>query len=418
MGMPLPNSFSYNNQLHRVSSSKVHPPQPINSSVHGDSQIPPQTLNHYPLYRDLDPEIDPGSASVGGATANRSSSSPKSPPPPPPPTSQPQPVSFTDPLVRYRECLKNHAARMGAHVVDGCGEFMPSGEEGTVEAFKCAACECHRNFHRKEINGESQYAPPGPSRCNTKMNSVVNLQQPTPLSHQRFSLGLSVSTPSTAVPVAPVMMNFGGGGGAAESSSEDLNMFHPGGQSSHDIIPQSSKKRFRTKFSEDQKDKMMEFAEKLGWRIQKQDEQELQQFCAQVRVKRQKEGKNEDQLDLSLAVPSILHGFSSLFCYGFGILLCNNHSLLHFPSKPPPPLTSLYSSLFYITLSLYVCSERSLFVSDPEKKYCSKQEHSQTPNILWAISDKVLVLNLKRGISMGHVGASCLGRKSHHATFT
>ena len=32
---------------------------------------------------------------------------------------------------------------------------------------------------------------------------------------------------------------------------------------------------------------MMEFADKLGWRIQKQDEQEVQQFCAQVGVKRQ-----------------------------------------------------------------------------------------------------------------------------------
>jgi ZF-HD class homeobox domain-containing protein len=31
---------------------------------------------------------------------------------------------------------------------------------------------------------------------------------------------------------------------------------------------------------------MMEFAEKLGWRIQKQDEQEVQQFCSQVGVKR------------------------------------------------------------------------------------------------------------------------------------
>ncbi|GMI86403.1 hypothetical protein HRI_002309600 [Hibiscus trionum] len=272
MGMPLPNSFSYNNQLSRDSSSKVHH---TNSSVHGDSQIQSQTLNHYPLYRDLDP-----------GTANRSSNSPKSPPPP---TSQPQPVCSTDPLVRYRECLKNHAASMGAHVVDGCGEFMPSGEEGTVESFKCAACECHRNFHRKEIDGESQYAPPSSYHHHTRKNStVVHLQQPAPLNHQRFSLGLSVSTPSTAMPVAPVMMNFGGGGGGpAESSSEDLNMFHPGRQSSQDIIPQSSKKRFRTKFSQDQKDKMMEFAEKLGWRIQKQDEQELQHFCAQVGVKRQ-----------------------------------------------------------------------------------------------------------------------------------
>ncbi|GMI68152.1 hypothetical protein HRI_000484500 [Hibiscus trionum] len=307
MGMPLPSSFSYNNQLNRDSSTELYPPpssssQPINSSVRGDSQTlnprPTQTLNHYPLYnpelnhqeqvhkarRDLDPETDPGSASVGGATANRSSGSPKSQPPPPP-TSQPQAaVSSIDPLIRYRECLKNHAASMGAHVVDGCGEFMPSGEEGTVEALKCAACECHRNFHRKEINGESQYAPAPRSRYHTRNNTVVHLQQPTPLNQQRFSVGLSVSTPSTAVPIAPVMMNFGG---PAESSSEDLNMFHPGGHSSHDIMRQSSKKRFRTKFSQDQKDKMVEFAEKVGWRIQKQDEQELQQLCAQVGVKRQ-----------------------------------------------------------------------------------------------------------------------------------
>uniref|UniRef100_A0A0C9RMH1 TSA: Wollemia nobilis Ref_Wollemi_Transcript_10920_1432 transcribed RNA sequence n=1 Tax=Wollemia nobilis TaxID=56998 RepID=A0A0C9RMH1_9CONI len=32
--------------------------------------------------------------------------------------------------VRYRECMKNHAANLGGHVTDGCGEFMPSGEKG------------------------------------------------------------------------------------------------------------------------------------------------------------------------------------------------------------------------------------------------------------------------------------------------
>ncbi|URE43771.1 ZF-HD protein dimerization region containing protein [Musa troglodytarum] len=34
---------------------------------------------------------------------------------------------------------------------------MPSGEEGTLEALKCSACNCHRNFHRKEAEGESSY---------------------------------------------------------------------------------------------------------------------------------------------------------------------------------------------------------------------------------------------------------------------
>ncbi|KAG6780050.1 hypothetical protein POTOM_016458 [Populus tomentosa] len=57
-------------------------------------------------------------------------------------------------MVRYRECLKNHAASMGGNATDGCGEFMPSGEEGSIEALTCSACNCHRNFHRKEIEGE------------------------------------------------------------------------------------------------------------------------------------------------------------------------------------------------------------------------------------------------------------------------
>ncbi|XWS42067.1 hypothetical protein CRYUN_Cryun17cG0137100 [Craigia yunnanensis] len=332
--MEMPSSFSYNNKLNRDSSSKVSSSATINSAVgerrkdqtvHGDTTIflnpnPPQTLDHHPLYQPelnphhqihkprIDPDLDldpyPVSAPIATtsatvtATANRSSlKSPQQQPP----ISQPPPVAgpisttiSSNPLIRYRQCLKNHATSMGGHVVDGCGEFMPSGEEGTPEALKCAACECHRNFHRKEINGESQYAPScyytyNPNKNNTRRDTVhppfqLHPQQPTPLHQPRFSLGLSTSPTMT---IAPVMMNFGGGsdGGPAESSSEYLNMFHSnaGGQSSH---PQLSKKRFRTKFSQEQKNKMMEFAEKLGWRIQKQDEQ-VQQFCAQVGVKRQ-----------------------------------------------------------------------------------------------------------------------------------
>lgn len=88
------------------------------------------------------------------------------------------------------------------------------------------------------------------------------------------------------------MMAFGGGGGtAAESTSEDLNMFrsnYVGGQASaHHRQPISgSKKRFRTKFTQPQKDRMVELAEKLGWKIQKHDDQEVQQFCSEVGVKR------------------------------------------------------------------------------------------------------------------------------------
>ncbi|GMI97998.1 hypothetical protein HRI_003469100 [Hibiscus trionum] len=169
------------------------------------------------------------------------------------PGQDPDPVSAPvpqpdGPLIRYRECLKNHAASMGGHVVDGCGEFMPSGEDGTGEALKCAACECHRNFHRKEINGEPQctttttccafpYYKNNTGRDNSTVHHPHQQQQPPPIA-------------------------------AAVTTG-------------------SSKKRFRTKLSKDQKEKMVGFAEKLGWRIQKQDEAEVQQFCGEVGVKRQ-----------------------------------------------------------------------------------------------------------------------------------
>ncbi|KAJ9186571.1 hypothetical protein P3X46_002128 [Hevea brasiliensis] len=193
--------------------------------------------------------------------------------------------------VRYRECLRNHAATVGGNVFDGCGEFMPGGEEGTLEALRCAACECHRNFHRKEVDGETQFSPS--SRRSTMVHSLQllpTLTSPTVLHHQRFSMGLHTS-PTAANMVQPMSVAFGGGGvggGGTESSSEDLNVFH----SNAEEVPLPppyvlSKKRFRTKFTQEQKDKMMEFAEKIEWRINKQEEEEMQKFCAEVGVKRQ-----------------------------------------------------------------------------------------------------------------------------------
>lgn len=183
---------------------------------------------------------------------------------------------------RYRECLKNHAASIGGNVTDGCGEFMPSGEEGTLEAFKCAACHCHRNFHRKEGNGENAIV-------------VHQLQLPPPLpspsmnQHRGESMNLHGNHWTTMV--QPVKMAFGGGGSgsaATDSSSEELN-FNAFQSTSVPPPPQFvlAKKRFRTKFSQEQKEKMLAFAEKLGWRIPREDDAEVQRFCAEVGVKRQ-----------------------------------------------------------------------------------------------------------------------------------
>jgi ZF-HD homeobox protein with Cys/His-rich dimerization domain len=57
-------------------------------------------------------------------------------------------VRFTCCSVRYGECRHNHAASTGGYSIDGCREFIAEGE-GTGDALKCAACGCHRSFHRR-----------------------------------------------------------------------------------------------------------------------------------------------------------------------------------------------------------------------------------------------------------------------------
>ncbi|KAI3759130.1 hypothetical protein L6452_06705 [Arctium lappa] len=182
--------------------------------------------------------------------------------------------------VRYRECLKNHALNIGGNITDGCGEFMPSGDDGTLEALKCAACNCHRNFHRKETTITTtttptagpflQLPPPLPSP-----SSMFNHHQYHHHHHQHHPNWAS------SIDAPPLKIAVGGSGAATESSSEELQYFTaapPYGV---------AKRRFRTKFRQDQKEKMLEFAEKVGWRIPREDDPEVQRFCAEVGVKRQ-----------------------------------------------------------------------------------------------------------------------------------
>ncbi|KAG5615004.1 hypothetical protein H5410_014828 [Solanum commersonii] len=63
-------------------------------------------------------------------------------------------TSITIRTVRNIECQRKHVASVGGYAVDGCREFMPSGEEGTSGALTCATCGCHHNFHRREVEAE------------------------------------------------------------------------------------------------------------------------------------------------------------------------------------------------------------------------------------------------------------------------
>lgn len=166
---------------------------------------------------------------------------------------------YPKPRIKYKECLKNHAVGIGGYAVDGCGEFMAAGEDGTVEGLKCAACNCHRSFHRKEMQSTGHHPPyyrtsPVPSSCGYGcFHHIMPQQKPLPLPP--------------------------GGGYRVD---QELDMCNTNNNINGTLL----KKRFRTKFSQEHKDKMLTMAEKLGWRIQRQDEGVVQQLCNEIGIKR------------------------------------------------------------------------------------------------------------------------------------
>ncbi|XP_066359325.1 zinc-finger homeodomain protein 3-like isoform X2 [Miscanthus floridulus] len=187
--------------------------------------------------------------------------------------------------VRYRECLKNHAAAIGGSATDGCGEFMPAGEEGSLDALRCSACGCHRNFHRKE--------PPGGGGDARQLHGHHHHHHPlSPLSplaaahHHHHHRGLLVA----ALPPAPTRMVMPLSAmhhqqpqhhSSASAESDDAHAPGP----AHAQQP-PARKRFRTKFTAEQKARMLGFAEEAGWRLQKLDDAAVQRFCQEVGVKR------------------------------------------------------------------------------------------------------------------------------------
>ncbi|KAK4280628.1 hypothetical protein QN277_012230 [Acacia crassicarpa] len=137
----------------------------------------------------------------------------------------------------YRECLRNHAASLGSYATDGCGEFTLD-DTSPGGCLQCAACGCHRNFHRKVT------CPPPP----------------------RLTTG--------------EMMEYSGGEGTPPPSGEMMR--------TTTTSTGTNKKRFRTKFTAEQREKMMGFAEKLGWKLQRKDlDDEIERFCRGVGVSRQ-----------------------------------------------------------------------------------------------------------------------------------
>jgi ZF-HD class homeobox domain-containing protein len=186
-------------------------------------------------------------------------------------------------------------------VLDGCCEFMPSAGDGAA-ALACAACGCHRSFHRREAvpGGVATVVPaavpPTPRTPTAGANANANSSRVMPLLLAPPHMQTRPHVPPVSPSSAPAALT--------ESSSEELRgpapapAHHPppppvlpphaqlpvGGSAS--APPAPSKKRFRTKFTTDQKERMREFAHRLGWRIHKPDSDAVDAFCAQVGVSR------------------------------------------------------------------------------------------------------------------------------------
>jgi ZF-HD class homeobox domain-containing protein len=168
---------------------------------------------------------------------------------------------------KYKECMRNHAAAMGGQAFDGCGEFMAD----SPDSLKCAACGCHRSFHRRAASAAAPvfFRPPPPPP--SQHHHVAALQAflpsaPVPPPH--------LALPYHAVPAVPWNAR---AGSETPPRPEDFGL--PGGS--------SGRKRFRTKFTPEQKERMREFAEKQGWRINRNDDGALERFCHEIGVRRQ-----------------------------------------------------------------------------------------------------------------------------------
>lgn len=186
-------------------------------------------------------------------------------------------------VVRYRECQKNHAATMGGNARDGCGEFMASGEEGTLEALKCSACNCHRNFHRKETYGDQMHGDGDP---NPQLVSYMIIPSYNHTGAGKGRTSSRMTSPDDhhhmMIPTESEEINVGGDGSKPFPCPWQPSNDHDQGQGKLVV----KKKRFRTKFTQEQKEKMLRFAERADWRIQKLEESVVHHFCQEIGIKR------------------------------------------------------------------------------------------------------------------------------------
>ncbi|KAL6964418.1 hypothetical protein U1Q18_035473 [Sarracenia purpurea var. burkii] len=231
--------------------------------------------------------------------------------------------------VRYRECLRNHGLPMNLYLLDGCGEFTPSGANVTPEPIACAACGCFRNFHRREevqqhrprrwtttvrtVDPPLTLPAPPPPLPLSLLPPQSSPPPPPPAAIRNVSLGDDNPPPSEALsgavnsgdrenetkrkkknpktkftptppppPQPPAAISKSSRGGDKPPPSEAGSGAVNGGDREEET--KKKKKRPKTVFTEAQRARMREFAEKLGWRMTKHDEESIESFCKEIGI--------------------------------------------------------------------------------------------------------------------------------------
>ncbi|XP_030529127.1 zinc-finger homeodomain protein 6-like [Rhodamnia argentea] len=140
---------------------------------------------------------------------------------------------------------------MGKYMLDGCSEYSPKNPSTDL---LCAACRCHRNFHRKV--------------------AIFDLEM-TEASGNYITGGQNIITPeeeSLDLEVALPMLDAG-------REEERLNQLVAPAQ------PEKKQRRRKSKFTDEQVNQMRAFSEWLAWSTRDRTRaEEIKEFCAKMGI--------------------------------------------------------------------------------------------------------------------------------------
>ncbi|KAL9306155.1 Zinc-finger homeodomain protein 14 [Arabidopsis thaliana] len=146
----------------------------------------------------------------------------------------------------YRECMRNHAAKLGSYAIDGCREYS---QPSTGDL--CVACGCHRSYHRRI--------------------DVISSPQ---INHTRF--------PFTSLRRVKQLARL------KWKTAEERNEEEDDTEETSTEEKMTVQRRRKSKFTAEQREAMKDYAAKLGWTLKDKRalREEIRVFCEGIGVTR------------------------------------------------------------------------------------------------------------------------------------